>query len=219
MEEVAFDWLKRYPDSLKPLPPRYRAAFPEEPDINMNLRVYLAHMYLHLVSDVFDWPDDYRYARVQELMAPLLEEKQYLSIEEVDAKVWFASRCSDAGGMYMGHMHRAVEKGELDEEMLSVYATLCEAEAAVNRARLYETVAAALENAAANPEEYHRLVSRSIPEDIIIREKQSVARTALDCRRVADKAREKVADLRGGPGAQLLEGPWKDLLDDDDEDE
>ncbi|MBN2310720.1 MAG: hypothetical protein JXR94_17235 [Candidatus Hydrogenedentes bacterium] len=211
VEEVAYDWLKRYPDSLEPLPAKYRAAFPHEPDINMNLRVYLAHMYLHLASDTFNWPEDYRYARVQELMAPLLEEKRYMSIEELDARVWFAERCRVAEGRYMRHLTKAVEAGEIDEEMLPLYAALRKAESAVYRAKLYESVASALENAFVNPDEYRLVVDRPIPEHMILAEIESVSGTALDCRRVAEKAKEQLSGEPGGPGAQLVERMWEAL--------
>jgi len=192
VEQVAFDWLKRYPDSLAPVPAEYRYAFPHDPDINMNLRVYLAHMYLHLASDTFNWPEDHRYERVQELMAPLLEKKQYMSVEEVDARVWFASRCDNAAGMYMATVVKNLEKGKLDEGALQVYRRLSEAEAADQRARLYESVATALKNALANPVEYDRAVSCPIPEHMIAEKIQSVVATALDCRRVAEETKNPV---------------------------
>jgi hypothetical protein len=211
MEKVAFGWLKRYPDSLAPLPPTYRKAFPGEPDINVNLRVYLANMYLHGASDVFDWPGDYRYARVQKLMAPLLEEKQYMSVEEIDARVWFASRCDNAARTYMAHLSKAFEEGELDEETLRAYVAVLEAQAKVNTARLYESVAIALEKALENPDEYRLLVGSRVPEFMIREHIQSVVRTASDYKRIAEEAKRQLAAELAGPRAKLIRKISEDL--------
>lgn len=205
VEEVAFNWLKRYPDSLAPVPADYRAAFPHEPDINLNLRVYLAHMYLHLANDTFNWPEEHRAARVQELMAPLLEGKQYMSVEEVDARIWFASRCDSAASKYRRTLEEERRSGKLDEETLLARKRQSEVEAAEQRAQLYEIVASALKNALANPDEYERTVSDPIPQHMIAAEIESVAREALDCRHVADEAREQLSSEGGTPGATPIE--------------
>ncbi|MCC6699601.1 MAG: hypothetical protein IT365_28505 [Candidatus Hydrogenedentes bacterium] len=205
VEQVAFDWLKRYPDSLAPVPADYRAALPHEPDINLNLRVYLAHMYLHLASDTFNWPEDHRAARVQELMAPLLEGKQYMSVEEADARVWFASRCDSAASMYKRALDEERRKGKLDEKTLLAHRNQSEVKAAEQRAQLYESVAAALKNALANPDEYERMVSCPIPQHMIAAEIESVVREALDCRHVADEASEQLSSEGGGSREPLVE--------------
>jgi hypothetical protein len=161
---------------------------------------------------LFDWPGRERYARFQELLAPLLEDKQYMAAEELDARFWFASRCSAAASKYLRSLSDAVERGEFDPERLSVYAEVFETMAQIQQARLYESVRIALENGLSNPTEYQREVGGFVPEYMILDKIEEARKNARSASEAADKTREHLSDELADNGFESVEAMWEALL-------
>lgn len=90
LEAFALNWLSMWPDERQYLPEEWRIDHPVEPRMNIYLRGYLAHCYLRVVNENFNWSAEERNRKFREILDGALTESSEPSIDVVNARLYLA---------------------------------------------------------------------------------------------------------------------------------
>ena len=89
MEEVAGEWLSRFPTDWPHLPEEWRRARVDEINVNVYLRGYLADVYGNRKSAGVAWPAEERIAKLRAIMRPILSLEDPEDVYAVEASLYF----------------------------------------------------------------------------------------------------------------------------------
>lgn len=150
---VARAWLATYPDQESLVPEEWLRRRREQFDVNLCLRCNVAGGYCYGASEAWG-TGEHRFKVFWEMMAPLMEEKAFYSMEEIEAKAWFAERIVEMTGKYIISDTRRLENEKAFERLAAFrkQAPYLELRAAEQRAEQYRQIVQGLERALADPE-------------------------------------------------------------------
>lgn len=85
MESTAKDWLRAFPTDWESLSNAWKRERWDEPNVNVALRLYLVHVYSHVVSDAFAWTPAERAQRIAMQLHGLVEFEDYTDLYALTA--------------------------------------------------------------------------------------------------------------------------------------
>jgi hypothetical protein len=114
LRSTAKSWLSRESDS--PSATQWVASHPEDPDMKVYVRSYLAHIYADVVNEKFNWSAGERLQAIRNTMLPLFSVKQSTT-DMADAHLYYAMCLLQARERLLIELSREVNKeGQTEEQ-------------------------------------------------------------------------------------------------------